>query len=637
MVGAPLTPLAAGPATGSTGERYAPGTVLILRELIDHRVRSARPLQVVEDGDAGLAAYLVPRSEVAWPRLADGEQSQTPDQGWLLRREEWQGPGCLFVFPPGEAYAAVLFFDRDDHRPLSWKVDFLRPPTRNGACLDTLDWALDLLVPLDRRHWTVKDTDDLAQLRLLELLGPGGHRQVGVARARAERAIAAAEAPFDDRWLNWRPPPEAAALRLPGEIFRFGDQPRGGARTGAAPSRAPLRSGSGTTVLDAAGRTWLDLDLGGGQLVHGHAHPAVVGAVTRQLGLGLGAEADHLPGRALGAVLARRLGCAALRWTASGGSALAAAVALAQCRTGRRLVAHWGAGSAEGTNGRDAHETGFLDLDEGDPAATLARLRAAGDELAAIVVDPLALTSTVGAPQSVERDRTALLEQLRTWSAVGPVVVVADERRGVGAGPAGGCRRLGLVPPLTVLGEGWFGGYGGGAVLGRDDLLAALDGSAPGWSGDLAPRPPVAPPHPVIAIAGLATLDLLDASALADLGARAQQLRDRFDLPGLGWAFRLPPGAGATLRHAGVHAPGRWGFLATVCGDDEVERLAAALAASPLRAQAPPSAPDATSGGTAVGPRRATGPGTRTVHGPPGGDGGEPPASPPAGQDGQER
>ena len=594
MVGDPLTP-----PSGPTGERYAPGTLVVLRELIDHRVRSARPLQVVEDGEQGLAAYLVPRSEVAWPRLVDGEQSQTPDQGWLLRREEWQGPGCLFVFPPGESYAAVLFFDRVHHRPLSWKVDFLRPPTRHGTCLDTLDWALDLLVPLDRRDWTVKDTDDLAQLRVLELLGPGGHHRVEAARVRAEEAIAAGRSPFDDRWPRWRPPTDARPLRLPAASLAVGDRAEAPTASGggAAPV-APLRSGSGTTVLDAAGRSWLDAHLAGGQLVAGHAHPAVVAAVTRQLALGLGVEPDHLPGAALARALRRRLGSDTLRWAPSGRAALAAAVTAARRLTGRVPVAVWGAGPADADTPLVhvdplVHLDPLVFLDEDDPARALARLEELRGGLAAVVVDPLALAPSPRHRLADEEDRVALLDLLRAWSSDGSVVVVADERRAVGTGPAGGCRRLGVAAPLSVIGEGWFGGYGGGALLGDADLLGALGDATTEGPDEPAATAPVAagavttgavaaetPPHPAVAAAGLATLDLLDRNVLDELEARAQGLRDRLDLAGLGPAFRLPPGAGPALRRAGVHTRGRWGFLATVSGDDDVERLCAALATS---------------------------------------------------------
>ena len=201
------------------GDRYEPGTVVVLRELLDGRVRSARPLQVVEDGQDGLAAYLVPRSEVAWPRLLDGAQSQTPDQGWLLRREEWQGPGCLFVLPPGEAYAAVLFFDRDDARPLSWKVDFLRPPLRHG------------LLP---RHPRL-GARPAGPARSPRLDGQGHRRSGSAADARAARSRRRPPGRRRPRPRRAGDPRRGATLRRPLAALA----PARGRGAAAAPARLP--------------------------------------------------------------------------------------------------------------------------------------------------------------------------------------------------------------------------------------------------------------------------------------------------------------------------------------------------------------------------------------------------------------
>ena len=174
--------------------------------------------------------------------------------------------------------------------------------------------------------------------------------------------------------------------------------------------------------------------------------------------------------------------------------------------------------SPSGRQSRTARSSGSTHDD--DLSATLARLQELGDELAAVVVDPLVLAEVQATSEDDghgDRDvAAALLELLRVWTSDDPhlpqrsVVVVADERRSVGVGPVGGCARFGLTAPLSVVGEGWFGGYGGGALLGRDDLLAALDPADPdAGTGD--GRGAV--PHPVVAAAGLATLDLLDQPA----------------------------------------------------------------------------------------------------------------------------
>jgi hypothetical protein len=265
-----------------------PGTTVVLREVVDGRVRSARPLRVVAHDDDLVVGYLVPRSTVAWPRLVGGAQSQTPDQGWLLPLEEWFGPGSLYVLPVDAGYAAVVFFDPRSGEPTGWKVDFLRPLRRSTVGWDTVDHAFDLLAPLDLRRWEAKDGDDLAQLRRLGLLAGSELARFESARDDALTRMAARRPPFDDRWTSWRPDAGWPPLSLPD-----GWDEVDGAPPAAGGPRPRRRSAQGIRVLDASGRVWLDLELAGGTLVHGHCPPEVVDALTRQAPLGWALGAGH--------------------------------------------------------------------------------------------------------------------------------------------------------------------------------------------------------------------------------------------------------------------------------------------------------------------------------------------------------
>ena len=291
---------------------------MVLREVLGRRIRSARPLRVIEDSAERFIGYLVPRSTVAWPRLVDSEQSQTPDQGWRLPREEWFGPGSLFVVPAGAGFAVVLFLDAATGAPRSWKVDFFRPLRRHRCGFDTLDHAFDLLVELDGAHWEPKDLDDLAQLSRLGLLA-------GAERAAFDREVDRVEAwlrerggPFHDPSLrSWRPDPTWPPLQLPPGWDDLTDAPATAA--GAVElSGGGWRSAKGIRLLDGDGAVTLDLDLAGGALWHGHAPPPVVDALRRQVGLGWRLGPDHPAVQALTATV---LGVApagwVVRWPAS--------------------------------------------------------------------------------------------------------------------------------------------------------------------------------------------------------------------------------------------------------------------------------------------------------------------------------
>jgi hypothetical protein len=313
--------------------QFGPGTTVVLREVLDGRIRSARPLRVIHDDPQRFVGYLVPRSRVAWPRLVDTEQSQTPDQGWRLPLETWQGPGSLFVVPAGAGFAAVLFFDPGTGQPLSWKVDFMRPLRRRPTGFDTLDHAFDILAPLDTGRWEAKDLDDLAQLVRLGLLDGAERAAFEEERERVSRWLAHGGGPFGEGWGDWRPEPSWPPLDLPAGWDEVATEPTdrdpGGGPAGGLVLRGPgRRSGRGVRLLDGDGRVVLDLVLDGGAQWLGHACPAVIDAVRRQLPLGWSHGGDHPAARAL----ARRLLAAApagwrLAWAPAGWRPAAGAAA----------------------------------------------------------------------------------------------------------------------------------------------------------------------------------------------------------------------------------------------------------------------------------------------------------------------
>lgn len=546
-------------AIPSTGVGWQVGDTIVLREVLHGRVRSARPLFVLADDLDGVVGYMAPRSQVAWPRLLDGAQSQTPDQGWQLRLEQWQGPGCLFQLPAGEAFAAVLFLDADDSSPLGWKVDFLAPCVRTDIGLDTLDWALDLLAAPGLATWTVKDEDDLAQLVLMGILDDERLAQLHAARARAEAALVARSSPFAGQWAEWRPPLGARApLTLPTGWDVV---------TRPAEARPPLQSsGIGSRVLDANGTAWLDLNLAGGTLLHGHAHPEVVAAVARQASLGLGSGAPSAGEARLADLLtARTPGLDRVTWTDSGDEALDLALRLARAATGRRLVATWS------THPSDADT---LRLSP-DAAAVQQVLEVAGADLAGVVVDGLDL---LGSVEDTARASWPRLRELLARRAASGTVLVADERRTLAAGASGGLGVLGLVDrvDLVVYGASLFGGLEAGAVCGRARrMIDEATGPDGGWrrGGDVDGHI-----HPMLAAAALATLRAADPTALEQLGARAARVRALLSLPGFGPAIRVPQGVAADLlaEHVLVDAEG-WAWLSTAMNDADEEWLLAAL------------------------------------------------------------
>jgi acetylornithine aminotransferase len=304
------------------------------------------------------------------------------------------------------------------------------------------------------------------------------------------------------------------------------------------PPQLVLTRGKGARVWDEDGREYVDL-LGGIAVNSlGHAHPAVVEAVTRQLST-LGHVSNFfasdpqitLAERLLGLIGPPRAEEAALQgsaatvgkvfFTNSGAEANEAALKVTR-RTGRtHLVAaegsfHGRTMGALALTSRPAYREPFEPLPGhvtfvpyGDPAALAA---AVTDETAAVVLEPIQGEAGVVEPpagylaqaRQVTRDHGALL-----W--------LDEVQTGVGRTGSWFCAATDpdVAPDVVTLAKGLGGGLPIGACIG---LGAAGDLLQPGHHGTTFGG------NPVACAAALAVLDTIDDDGLLD---RAPVVGDR--------------------------------------------------------------------------------------------------------------
>ena len=282
-----------------------------------------------------------------------------------------------------------------------------------------------------------------------------------------------------------------------------------------------IAAGSGSRVTDVDGHSYIDLLGSWGPLILGHAHPAVVDAVALAAALGTSFGAPTQGEVELAELIVSALPSVEMvRFVSSGTEATMSALRLARACTGRSKVLKF-AGCYHGhvdsllvSAGSGVATLGLPDS-PGVPEATRAQtvvaaynsvdsvaaaFAAYGDDLAAVIVEPVAANMGVVPPAP------GFLEDLRRrCDGAGTLLIFDEVVTGFRVGWSGAQGLVGVRPDLTTLGKVIGGGLPIGAYGGRRDLMEMVAPSGPVYqAGTLAG-------NPISVAAGYATLQELSA------------------------------------------------------------------------------------------------------------------------------
>ena len=251
--------------------------------------------------------------------------------------------------------------------------------------------------------------------------------------------------------------------------------PGGNTRTTAHYPPFPLvvDRADGPFLWDADGNRLIDLLMNYTSLVHGHRYPPVVEAVTAALERGSAWPAASLEQVDLAGVLCGRLASVErVRFCNSGTEAGLLAVRIARRATGRRLLLK----AAEGYHGSyDELDAGpeTLQATYGDIESFLEQIDRAGDDLAAVVLEPVLASGGIITP--APGFLAGVAAAARACGALFVIDEVVTLRLGVG----GAQEAAGVTPDLTMMGKLIGGGFPVGAVGGRAELMEQLDPRLP--------------------------------------------------------------------------------------------------------------------------------------------------------------
>ncbi|MHB8242158.1 MAG: aspartate aminotransferase family protein [Solirubrobacteraceae bacterium] len=281
--------------------------------------------------------------------------------------------------------------------------------------------------------------------------------------------------------------------------------------------------GEGPHLFDLDNNRYVDLANNGLSLIHGHAFPPVVQALKAAVERGSGwlvASEEQID---FAQLLCERIEVfERVRFTNSGTESGMLAMKVARAFTGRGAVLK----AIDGFHGSfDDLEVGLYDRPEvpgrvylapfGDAEAFERKLAEHGEEIAAVVLEPLMFSGLVTtAPPG-------FLKRVQEAARRAGALFVLDDCLMLRLAFGGSAERYALEPDLTFLGKFIGGGMPMGVLGGREEIMEVLDPHRPeplyhggSFNGNL-----------LSSVAGRVSLEHFTAETIAAMDARTDSLR----------------------------------------------------------------------------------------------------------------
>jgi glutamate-1-semialdehyde 2,1-aminomutase len=283
----------------------------------------------------------------------------------------------------------------------------------------------------------------------------------------------------------------------------------------------------GSRKWDVDGNEYIDFWMGHGALILGHANPMVTKAVVEQVRKGTHYGASHELEIEWAEKVKHLIPCAQnglVEFTSSGTEATMMALRIARAYTGKSKIVKF-----------ISHFHGWLDytivdynpafsppltgsFPSGVPSETCQTMVALPpndiesvekileqSDIAAVILEP------GGASMGYLPTSTSFLRRLRRIAEKTGVILIFDEVvTGFRDSPGGAQEHYGVIPDISTLGKILGGGYPGGAVAGKKEIMEMLDiKNEEGWGERRISHPGTFNANPICAAAGNACLGLV--------------------------------------------------------------------------------------------------------------------------------
>ncbi len=377
-------------------------------------------------------------------------------------------------------------------------------------------------------------------------------RMVRVARTAAttellpaqERYIAALIAKYEAKT------PKSKSLTQAGRAQLADPRAVAGFRPGWKEMVYPLiaERASGSRIWDVDGNEYIDIVNGYGCIMFGHSPDFVVEAARKQLELGVAIGPQTPLASEVAGLICELTGNERVTFCNTGSEAVMAAIRVARTVTGRDkfvyftgdyhgtfdevLVRSTPRGSAPVAPGIPTANTSNVVVLEYGTEASLAYLRQHGDEIAAVLIEPVQTRHPDVQPFDFIRAARAITEE------TGSAFILDEVVTGFRLAPGGVQEFLGIRADMCTYGKVIGGGHPIGVLSGKAMYLDALDGGAWQYGDDSAPEVGVTffagtfVRHPLaLAAARAVLLHLREAGSglQRELNAKTAKLAERLD------------------------------------------------------------------------------------------------------------
>lgn len=267
----------------------------------------------------------------------------------------------------------------------------------------------------------------------------------------------------------------ANPLSMAADKNAAGSLPGGNTRTVLHYEPFPLTmvSGEGAELVDLDGHRYIDFVGEYSAGLFGHSDEIIKSAVHDALDMGIVIGGPTSFERELAVLLCSRYPALdRVRFCNSGTEANLMALTTALAVTGRKKILafndsyHGGVIKFPGGSCRLNVPFDFILADYNDTEGTADMIRQAGDELAAVIVEPI-LGAGGNIPGNAE-----FMTMLRQLTKEIGAVLIYDEVKTARLGPSGMQGKINISPDLTTLGKFIAGGLPTGAFGGRADIMA---------------------------------------------------------------------------------------------------------------------------------------------------------------------